>query len=176
MGKNYKRQYQISDDNKIDSNNRDNNGRFLPKNTIGCLGGRSKQSFPTPKHMSDKLEEYLDHCQENDKPISETGFMVYAGVTNLDSYKKDKDNSGFKEILKVLHQLSEQYLADNGLKNKVNVTMAIFLLKARHGYQDKITIAGDPTAPIVLQAAIPSKRKIIEADSTTISDDTDTND
>lgn len=48
---------------------------------------------------------------------------------------------GYDLLINDLMSIQEEYIATGGLNNKLNSTMAIFLLKNNHGYKDKTETA-----------------------------------
>ena len=57
-------------------------------------------------------------------------------LTNYLSHKYDS----FSSLLEKAFSIQEKKLVSNGLKNKWNNAMAIFVLKNKHGYKDKTEV------------------------------------
>ena len=70
-------------------------------------------------------------------------FALDQGV-NVDTvYEWAKVYPPFSDALKNLKESQKNYLFKKGLHNKVNTPMAIFALKALHGWQDRVYIKTD---------------------------------
>lgn len=93
-------------------------------------------------------------------------FWVKEFLTNNDlnektsNYLKDKFLS-FSTLLEKAFAIQEKKLVSNGLKNKWNNAMAIFVLKNKHGYKDKTEVESnvkveDRTDSVLKRLKLPS--------------------
>jgi hypothetical protein len=61
---------------------------------------------------------------------------------NTIKYLEDKYKS-FREAIKTAHKMQELKLSEAGIKNRINPAFGIFMLKAKHGLQDRIDVTSD---------------------------------
>lgn len=100
----------------------------------------------TRDEFEDKVEAYLEERKLGKEkwPITLVDFCVFAEVY-ADYISEhdlgDKSPLDFSEAIKMLRTECRRSLEHYGLLGKVNPTMAIFLLKANHGYKE-------PTDPL----------------------------
>lgn len=92
--------------------------------------------FKTPKDLEDKLDEYIEECNEQGKPFLLIGFANFLKVhrTILDGYD---DKPEFSDTIKRIKQIAEEALVVGGLTGNYNASMSIFLAKNNHNYKDK---------------------------------------
>jgi hypothetical protein len=65
-----------------------------------------------------------------------------------------KKFASFSEMLKTAREIQEIKIAQAALMGYVNKTMAIFFLKAKHGWQEPFRIQGDPEAPLQIKTSM----------------------
>lgn len=93
--------------------------------------------FKTVEELDQKIEEYFNNCDKNNKPYSMTGLALA-----LDTFRSvlldyaEKDDYSYS--IKKAKQRCENWVEENALLNKVNPTSAIFNLKNNYkGWKDK---------------------------------------
>lgn len=91
------------------------------------------------EELEKHIKDYLIHCEQTDAVISQKGFCLWKDISH-DWLTEQRNNPMFAESIKKLKNRSETYLTDKALKNEVNPTMAIFLLKNNHGMTDKAEV------------------------------------
>jgi len=95
-------------------------------------GGRPS-IFNSPEEMETQVNKYLDNCKGQNELPTVAGFSVF-----LDSYEDiiaeyARSRPEFSTAIKRLKQYCKEGLIRKGLKNEINSTMAMFLLKANYG-------------------------------------------
>jgi len=101
-------------------------------------------NFKSREELDEAINKYLEHVKEIDGVLTEKGFCHFHNITS-DWLSENKERPIFCQSIKALKERCETYLAENALKNKINATMSIFLLKNNHGYSDKIESKNDNT-------------------------------
>ena len=121
------------------------------------MPGGQPRTFPTPEDLDKAVEEYLNWCEENDEVPYMKEFCLRLGKCSdlLEFYKTAPE---YSRSIKALKEACELGLAKGALKNKINPTMSIFLLKNNHGMKDKQEVSGDKDAPLTIVSNIPSKK------------------
>lgn len=102
-------------------------------NTVVNKGGRPLKY--TPDYMSRKLTEYLSKCETDKLPVTITGYCLYID-TNRQTLSEYADKDEFADIIKKVHQASEDFAASFLYSGK-NPAGAIFYLKNLHGWADR---------------------------------------
>lgn len=92
-----------------------------------------KFKVATPEDMDRLIDEHLDHCAENAKPVTLTGFLLHMGIYSRDTLGQYERREGFggpvKRLRSIVENAYEQRLHGN------NPTGAIFALK-NMGWRD----------------------------------------
>lgn len=95
--------------------------------------GRGKpRFFKSGKMLINKAKEYIDVCETRGKFANIAGFCVYCDI-NKDTYYACSEYYP-EDFSKVCDLLEDSVLNSDVKKSQ----MAIFYLKNRHGYRDKI--------------------------------------
>lgn len=109
--------------------------------------------------LIDEVASYFDNCLKNDWAFSVPGLATHLGIATktLNHYARGISTSEVRkeekmfimEVLSKAKQIIEDQYINDGLKNKVNAVMTIFLLKSNlHSYVDEPenkTIEIEPT-------------------------------
>ena len=136
---------------------RDERGYVLPGYQIpGYIP--KKRKYTTYEELYNAVVKFLDHCKENEKPLTIERFCTFLGITrqtliNYEAYHKEQlikptdgeygtNNSDSALMLDLLRAVRAEILADRidmliDMKNR-NANGTIFLLKNSHGYKDRI--------------------------------------
>ena len=90
----------------------------------------NKPRYKTAKELEEKIEAYIDRCEENEKPLTYTGLAYHLGFASRQSiweYSKRKDELSLpiKRAMLRIEQSYEENLVGN------NATGSIFALKNR---------------------------------------------
>jgi hypothetical protein len=98
---------------------------------------REKQTKITTKQLIEDYKNYISHLSEfPDTMPSIVNFCILSGLNSTYIYELATQNSKLTEILNNIKELQENYLLTNGIINKTNSNLTIFLLKAKHNYKD----------------------------------------
>ena len=122
-------------------------GRFLP----GNYGPNGKLILHDPHEVSDKIDQYLKQCQEQEMSATMPGLAYALGFTNKCSmysameYMAARDDmkgarASVADSLKRAKLFIESQRVQRMVDGKGNVIGAIFSLKANFGYEDKQVI------------------------------------
>ena len=85
--------------------------------------------------------EYLENCKADERSLpSVEGLALSLGINKDTVYEWDKRYPKFSDALKEIKMAQKQRLQENGLTNRFNPTMAIFLLKTNHGMIEKTQV------------------------------------
>lgn len=134
---------------------RDSKGRFAPGNHCGIwfdFGNTIRSAYT--EDMPQRVIEYFSrpylHTGQDvsgktyywaDRPPSLVRFALEeAHVLTKTLYAWRKDHPEFDEACNVAEELVQQQLIDCGLNKAYNVTMAKFVLSARHGMVEKTAV------------------------------------
>lgn len=90
----------------------------------------------TPEQLDIAIDQYLEHCEQTLECVTEAAFCAYHKITS-DWLSENKERQEFCQSIKRIKNACKIYLMHNGLKNEVNPTMAIFLLKNNHDMKDR---------------------------------------
>ena len=91
----------------------------------------SARAFKDEDAFYNKVKEYIDYCNENERFPNVAGFSVYANI-NQDTFYAQKDY--YSETFKKVNDLFE----DSAINSKhINDTMRIFYMKNKCKYKDK---------------------------------------
>jgi hypothetical protein len=93
--------------------------------------------FKTPQELSDLIDEYIKEQDESKEPILKVGFCNWMQMSKENIAEYATKSLEYSRAIKRLEIKTEEYLSTDGLKERINPTMAIFLLKNNHGYKDK---------------------------------------
>lgn len=98
-------------------------------------GGRPT-TYKPEYATTDYLEGYFDECKEEEKLISECGYAVYIGTTEVTLHSWSKKFPEFLKSLGLIKQKSKEMLITKGLVGKYRPNMAKFVLSACHGLRE----------------------------------------
>ena len=114
--------------------------------TKAVYGGRPR-AFKTPEALAEKLEAYKIYTKEQQSIDKYTPtILAFSEFCDLHSsvltseWLNDPDKKDYHEIIKKIKRFCMNGMLQNGLDGKCNPIMAIFALKAQHGWQDKQVI------------------------------------
>ena len=90
------------------------------------MGGRPRK-YKTPEEFSARVDEYVQHCTDNDEPITWTGVALFLGFSSRQSIDEYLNYDGFSYPVKraklIVENSYEKRLSGNAC------TGAIFALK-----------------------------------------------
>ncbi len=133
---------------------RDSKGRFKKGNRSGIKFEPGNQYHcKYTEDMPNKVIEYFSreymHSGHDatgkvyywaDRPPSFIRFALEIGVWPKTLYKWREEHPEFDEACKISEELAAQQLIDCGLNKAYNVTMAKFILSAKHGLVEKTAV------------------------------------
>jgi hypothetical protein len=93
-----------------------------------------------PDTIYPKINEYLDGCGRNQTELPTVeGLALKLGVNTDTLWEWNKKYPEFSEYIKKVATKQKDQLINDGMYGgkEVNASMAIFLLKAIHGYKDQ---------------------------------------
>lgn len=98
---------------------------------------KTKRPRPTLQSMIQKCQDYYDLCVNDPTKLPTlTDLSQVMGVT-LSYLHKCREEKEIDEVLTKLHEMQEDRLIINGLKNRYNANFVMFMLKAKHGYKEQ---------------------------------------
>ena len=102
--------------------------------------------FKTPEDLQERVEQYLEICKAEERPLTMAGLAVYLGMARQSlwkyadgSYDKDRAEGELThaEVLAWARTVIEADKNEKALCGKYNATVAIFDLKNNHGWKDQ---------------------------------------
>ncbi len=109
-----------------------------------------------PEQVGERIGEYFDFCEQNDKKPGVMGLSNWLGVSRdtvnswrRGEYRTDTHSDLIKKAMQILEELWEDYM-QNG---KVNPVSGIFLGKITFGYKDVQDYIITPKPPLGADAA-----------------------
>lgn len=97
-----------------------------------------------PKQVENRINEYFDFCEQNDRKPNIKGVANWLGVSRdtVNSWKRGEyRTTTHSDLIKKAIDILEELWIDYMQNGKLNPVSGIFLGKALFGYQDKIDIA-----------------------------------
>ena len=96
--------------------------------------GRPKK-YNTSNEMQVKIDNYFQQCDEKEVPYTIEGLCVALDMDRVSVLNYAKDEEFFSTIKKAKQKISDN-LIQQALTNKVNPTVAIFLMKCNLKYRE----------------------------------------
>lgn len=95
--------------------------------------------FDSPELLQDKIDEYFNYCDDNNKPYTVSGLALFLDTNRqtLVNYEKEAGYEAFFDTIKKAKARIENYLEEGMLSGKVNVVAGIFNAKNNYGWKDK---------------------------------------
>lgn len=104
-----------------------------------------------PDQVQNRLEEYLDFCEQNDAKPSVIGMANWLGVDRgtvhswkRGEFRKDTHGAIIQRYMSLLEEIWSAYMMDG----KINPASGIFIAKNVFGYRDVVDIAPGIPAPL----------------------------
>jgi hypothetical protein len=98
---------------------------------------RSKKKIAIP-NLVNSYNEYLQALQVDQSLLpSITSFALFANVNRQYLLELAQTNPEVTDIIEDITTRQENYCLQNGITNKANSTMAIFILKSKHNFRDQ---------------------------------------
>jgi len=93
----------------------------------------------TPQELAQKIEDYFQFCEANNRVATVTGLAVELG-TSRTLLARYKGLPKFEEIIEGAKTRIESLIEEGMLKNRLNVAASIFSLKNNFMWQDTVQI------------------------------------
>lgn len=147
------------------------NARFIREARIAFDGGLNRKPLPPidisdPEQVKQRISDYLDFCEMNDKKPSVVAMANWLGVSRdtLNSWKRGecRGETHSDTIKKALLMMEEIWydLMQNG---KINPGSGIFLGKNMFGYKDVADVVVTPNNPMQGLDADTARKRLIES-------------
>ena len=132
------------------------NARFIREARIAFDGGMNRKPLPPidisdPEQVKQRVSDYLDFCEMNDKKPSPIALANWLGVSRdtLNSWKRGEFRTDtHSDVIKKAYQLMEEIWYDLMQNGKVNPGSGIFLGKNMFGYKDVADVVVTPNNPM----------------------------
>ena len=97
------------------------------------MAGRGRpRTFKSGEELLNKLNEYVEYCEENEKMVNIAGFCRFLGIHRQRYWEQ-------KEYYPDEFLIAEEILEDETLNNRKNpVPIVIMYLKNKFNYKDRI--------------------------------------
>lgn len=97
------------------------------------MAGRGRpRTFKSGEELLNKLNEYIEYCEEEEKMVNIAGFCRFLGIHRQRYWEQ-------KEYYPDEFLIAEEILEDETLNNKKNpVPIVLMYLKNKFNYKDKI--------------------------------------
>lgn len=146
------------------------NSRFVREARIAFDGGMERKPLPPidisdPEQVKQRISEYLDFCEMNDKKPSVVAMANWIGVSRdtLNSWKRGECRSEtHSDTIKKALLLMEEIWYDLMQNGKINPGSGIFLGKNVFGYKDVADVVVTPNNPMQGLDADTARKRLVE--------------
>ena len=124
------------------------NSRYLREARVGY--NLPPIDISDPAQVEQRINEYLDFCEINNKRPHLVGLSNWIGVTSRQILRWQNGECRSGSVAKILQKyrsLLEEFMVDQIQDTKNNPANWIFLLKNMFGYKDQTDIVVGPTEP-----------------------------
>lgn len=147
------------------------NSRFVREARIAFDGGIDRKPLPPidisdPEQVKQRISEYLDFCELNDKKPSVIAMANWIGVSRdtLNSWKRGECRSDtHSDTIKKALLLMEEIWYDLMQNGKINPGSGIFLGKNMFGYKDVADVVVTPNNPMQDMNADDARKRLVDA-------------
>lgn len=147
------------------------NSRFVREARIAFDGGIDRKPLPPidisdPEQVKQRISEYLDFCELNDKKPSVVAMANWIGVSRdtLNSWKRGECRSDtHSDTIKKALLLMEEIWYDLMQNGKINPGSGIFLGKNMFGYKDVADVVVTPNNPMQDMNADDARKRLVDA-------------
>ena len=145
--------------------------RYIRDARIAFDGGLERKPLPPidisdPEQVKQRISQYLDYCELNDKKPSPSAMASWIGVSRdtLNSWKRGEYRSEtHSDTIKKAMVLMEEIWYDMMQGGKVNPGSGIFLGKNMFGYKDIADVVITPNNPLQDMDAEQARKRIADA-------------
>jgi len=146
------------------------NARFIREARIAFDGGMERKPLPPidisdPEQVKQRISDYLDFCETNDKKPSPIALASWLGVSRetLNTWKRGEFRSEtHSDTIKKAYLLMEEIWYDLMQNGKVNPGSGIFLGKNMFGYKDVADVVVTPNNPMQGLDADTARKRLVE--------------
>lgn len=147
------------------------NSRFIREARIAFDGGMDRKPLPPidisdPEQVKQRISEYLDFCELNDKKPSPIAMAAWIGVSRdtLNSWKRGECRSEtHSDTIKKAMVLMEEIWYDMMQNGRINPASGIFLAKNMFGYKDVADVVVTPNNPMQDLDAETARKRLVES-------------
>lgn len=146
------------------------NSRFIREARIAFDGGMNRNPLPPidisdPEQVKQRISDYLDFCEMNDKKPSVIAMANWIGVSRetLNTWKRGEYRSDtHSDTIKKAMLLMEEIWYDMMQNGKINPASGIFLAKNVFGYKDVADVVVTPNNPMQGLDADTARKRLVE--------------
>lgn len=146
------------------------NARYIREARIAFDGGMERKKLPPidisdPEQVKQRISEYLDYCELNDKKPSPIAMAAWLGVSRdaLNHWKRGEYRSEtHHDIIEKAYTLMEEIWYDFMQNGRVNPASGIFLAKNMFGYRDETQVVVTPNNPLQDLNADEARKRIMD--------------
>lgn len=147
------------------------NSRFIREARIAFDGGMDRKPLPPidisdPEQVRQRISDYLDFCEMNDKKPSVIAMANWIGVSRetLNTWKRGEYRSDtHSDTIKKAMLMMEEIWYDMMQNGKINPASGIFLAKNIFGYKDVADVVVTPNNPMQGLDADTARKRLIES-------------
>lgn len=146
------------------------NSRFIREARIAFDGGMNRNPLPPidisdPEQVKQRISDYLDFCEMNDKKPSVIAMANWIGVSRetLNTWKRGEYRSDtHSDTIKKAMLMMEEIWYDMMQNGKINPASGIFLAKNVFGYKDVADVVVTPNNPMQGLDADTARKRLVE--------------
>lgn len=147
------------------------NSRFIREARVAFDGGMNRKPLPPidisdPEQVKNRISDYLDFCEQNDKKPSPIAMANWLGVSRdtLNSWKRGECRSDtHSDTIKKAMLLMEEIWYDMMQNGKINPASGIFLAKNMFQYKDVADVVVTPNNPLQDMNPDDARKRLIES-------------
>ena len=147
------------------------NARFIREARVTFDGGMNRKPLPPidisdPEQVKNRISEYFDFCELNDKKPSPVAMAAWIGVSRetLNTWKRGEYRSDtHSDVIKKAMILMEEIWYDLMQNGKINPGSGIFLGKNMFGYKDVADVVVTPNNPLQEMDADAARKRLMES-------------
>lgn len=147
------------------------NSRFIREARIAFDGGMDRKPLPPidisdPEQVRQRISDYLDFCEINDKKPSVIAMANWIGVSRetLNTWKRGEYRSDtHSDTIKKAMLMMEEIWYDMMQNGKINPASGIFLAKNIFGYKDVADVVVTPNNPMQGLDADTARKRLMES-------------
>lgn len=154
-----------------ENTNPGDNSRFIREARITFDGGMNRKPLPPidisdPEQVKQRISEYFDFCEMNDKKPSPVAMASWIGVSRdtLNTWKRGEyRNDTHSDVIKKAMIIMEEVWYDMMQNGKINPASGIFLAKNMFGYKDVADVVVTPNNPMQDLDADTARKRLVDA-------------